>query len=211
MPVFSRRREPKLSAAAAKAPALHRPKQGLSAGEWPRNSWPRALTGCFGLRGDPLDKLRQPLSGKRIVVTRAARQAQELRRSLEDMGAEVLLMPTVSFLAPEDGKALDSALGELLRFDWVLFTSQNAVGFFIKRCRELGLDRESFDWPKPLVAVVGPATAQVATERGLRVSFVATEHTGEGLARELRILVDGGKVLLPRSDRGDDRLLNALR
>jgi uroporphyrinogen III methyltransferase / synthase len=158
-----------------------------------------------------LDKLRQPLSGKRIVVTRAARQAQELRRSLEDLGAEVLLMPTVSFLAPDDGKELDSALGELLRFDWVLFTSQNAVGFFIKRCRELGLDRESFDWPKPLVAVVGPATAQVATERGLRVSFVATEHTGEGLAREFRVLVDGGKVLLPRSDRGDDRLLNVLR
>lgn len=155
--------------------------------------------------------LSQPLSGKRIVVTRAARQAQDLRRSLEQMGAEVLLMPTVCFLAPEEGGALDSALGELVRFDWVLFTSQNAVGFFIERCRELGLGQESFEGPKPLVAVVGPATAEVATGGGLRVSFMATEHSGEGLAREMRVLIKGHKVLLPRSDRGDDSLLNALR
>jgi uroporphyrinogen-III synthase len=156
-----------------------------------------------------LDKLSRPLSGKRIVVTRAARQAEDLRRSLEHMGAEVLLMPTVCFLAPEEGGALDSALGELVRFDWVLFT--NAVGFFIERRRELGLDHESFEGAKPLVAVVGPATAEVAIEGGLRVSFMATEHSGEGLAREMRVLVKGHKVLLPRSDRGDDSLLHALR
>ncbi|HWW51363.1 MAG TPA: uroporphyrinogen-III synthase [Verrucomicrobiae bacterium] len=158
-----------------------------------------------------MDKLNQPLAGKRIVVTRAARQAEDLRRSLEHMGAEVLVMPTVCFLAPDAGGALDSAIGGLLRFDWVLFTSQNAVGFFIERCRQLGLDHESFEGPKPRVAAVGPATAQVAAEGGWRVSFVASEHSGEGLARELRVLVQGQKVLLPRSDRSDDRLLNALR
>lgn len=158
-----------------------------------------------------MDTLSEPLAGKRIVVTRAPEQAQDLIRGLEQLGAEVLRMPTVRFVAPADCESLDRRLRELARFDWVLFTSQNAVGFFCQRCQELGLDRKFFRLSKPLLAAVGPQTAQVATQKGLRVDFVAHEQTGEGLARELRDSVGGRKVLLPRSDRGDRRLLSALR
>ena len=65
-----------------------------------------------------------------MVVTRATEQAHELAHSLEALGAEVVLLPTVSFAAVENSQALDAALRRLAEFDWILFSSQNAVRFF---------------------------------------------------------------------------------
>lgn len=153
----------------------------------------------------------RPLSGKRIVVTRATEQAHELQHSLEAKGAEVLLLPTVSFAPASDSDALGAALGRIAEFDWILFTSQNAVRFVCQRIRDLGLRADSIQRPRPLVAAVGPATAHAATEEGFRVDTIPASHSGEALAQELWSAIGGRKVLLPRSDRADDRLPNALR
>lgn len=158
-----------------------------------------------------MDKASHPLAGRRIVVTRAREQAEEFIHSLQKMGAEVLLMPTVAFAPPNDWAPVDAALEKFTQFDWVLFTSRNAVGFFCQRGRDLGLDRNLLGCPKPLVAAVGPATTQVASENGLRVDYIAKAGTGEALAAEMRASVGGKSVLLPRSDRADDRLPDALR
>ena len=85
--------------------------------------------GFCSSREDPLDRANQPLTGKRIVVTRAPEQAGELIRELERMGAEVLILPTVSFAPPSDWQPVDSALRAIGEFDWILLTSQNAVRF----------------------------------------------------------------------------------
>ena len=167
--------------------------------------------GFCSSRDDPLDKASQPLAGKRIVVTRAPEQAGELIRELERLGAEVLILPTVSFAPPSDWQPLDSALRAIGEFDWILLTSQNAVRFVAQRLRELKVDPKALETEKPLIAAVGPATAQAAVEAGFRVVYVAKEHSGEGLARELQASLRNGRVLLPRSDRADDRLLNLLR
>jgi uroporphyrinogen-III synthase len=155
--------------------------------------------------------VNQVLAGKRIIVTRAPEQAGELVGTLEAMGAEVSLMPTVRFAPPEDWSATDEAIRRLPEFDWILLTSQNAARFFCLRCRELGLGVGSVGTPKLRVATVGPATAEAATQEGLRVDFVAKRSTGEALARELTGSLRNKHVLLPRSDRGDSRLPAALR
>jgi len=139
----------------------------------------------------------RPLDGRRIVVTRAPEQAVELARLLAEHGAEVLLCPLVAFEAPADMRPLDSALHSLSEFDWLLFTSQNAVRFFEDRRRELGIP---FHWGHPRVAAVGPATAKAARDLGYGVGFVAKEPTGRGLAEGLAENVAGKSVLLPRSD-----------
>ncbi len=146
-----------------------------------------------------------------MVVTRATEQAHELAHSLEALGAEVLLLPTVSFAAVEDSRALDAALRGLSEFDWILFTSRNAVRFFCRRIGELGLEVAALQAPRPLVAAVGTATATAASGEGFRVDTVPTNHSGEALAQELWGAIGDRKVLLPRSDRADDRLPNALR
>jgi uroporphyrinogen-III synthase len=152
----------------------------------------------------------EPLAGKRIVVTRAAEQSQEIADALENLGAEVLLMPTVSFAPPEDSSELDAAMKNKKDVDWILFTSQNAVRFVFQRACELTPVRPAQP-PKPLIAAVGVATAQAARNLDLRVDFVAQTQTGASLAAELRDQLVGKRVLLPRSDRVDDRLPDALR
>ena len=69
----------------------------------------------------------QPLAGKRIVVTRTPQQAGELVELLQAQGAEVLLLPAVSFGPPEDVRPLDAAIRHLISYDWLLLTSQNAA------------------------------------------------------------------------------------
>ena len=149
-----------------------------------------------------------PLAGRRIVVTRAPEQAGELARLLEENGAEVLLCPLVAFERPDDSSALDASLGRLGEFDWLLFTSQNAVRFFEERRRELVVPLE---WGRPRVAAVGPATAKAARELGYDVEYTAEEATGSGLARGLGEKVAGSSVLLPRSDRARADLPETLR
>jgi uroporphyrinogen-III synthase len=152
----------------------------------------------------------KPLAGKRIVVTRAPAQARELALSLERLGAEVLLLPMVAFAPPDDWNAVDAALHAWAQFDWVLFTSQNAVRFLRGRATQLSATSQ-FAAATPRTAAVGPATATAASAEGFRVDYVAEEHSGAGLARELRDALAGKSVLLPRSDLADGRLPEALR
>ncbi len=154
----------------------------------------------------------KPLAGKRIVVTRAPEQAGDFICALEDRGAEVLLLPAVTFEDPSDTAPLDQAIAAFEKFDWVIFTSQNSVHFFLKRSQVLG--RKPDQAPsgrRPLIAAVGPMTATVAREQGFCVDFIAAESNSYGLAEELGPHIGGRKVLLPRSDRAAADLPEALR
>ena len=116
----------------------------------------------------------------------------------------------VSFAPPENSNDLDSALRRSTEFDWIIFTSQNAVRFLFRRVCELK-ERRSAQPARPRVAAIGAATAQAARNLDIRVDYVALTQTGESLAAELRNELVGSTVLLPRSDRADDRLPAALR
>jgi uroporphyrinogen III methyltransferase/synthase len=151
----------------------------------------------------------KPLAGKSVVVTRAVEQARELITRLEGFGAEVLLVPTVSFADPEDTVILDATLRSLDRIDWILFTSENAVKYFVRRARALGvaLDGSKFGTK---IAAVGPTTAGAAASEGLTVDSVAKLHNGEALAQELRGELTGKRILLPHSDLAKDDLTQLL-
>jgi len=152
----------------------------------------------------------QSLVHKRIVLTRAAEESRELARALESLGAEVILLPTVAFAPAADWQKLDDQLRHLDWFDAILFLSKNAVRYIFDRCAQLGIKCEVVGSSNRFIAAVGPATARALAEKGLRVNYVAKNHTGESLAGELRESLAGRRVLLPRSDRGDDRVPHAL-
>src|SRR5579859_2922812 len=119
-----------------------------------------ALTESCGWREGPLGIIEKPLAGRRIVVTRAPEQSRELSEALAELGAEVLSLPTVCFGPADDWTSLDRALRAISQFDWVLFTSQNAVRFFCGRSRELGVRSKELTSLGVRVGAVGPATAQ---------------------------------------------------
>ena len=149
------------------------------------------------------------LDGKRIVVTRAMEQARGLKARLEGMGATVLLFPAVRFSEPMDTSVLDRAIRSLSQFDWILFTSANAVRFFAARCRKLGVEpKQDAEYR---CAAVGPATASAVAAEGFSVDHVAQEFLGVALARELSAALSGKKILLPRSERARPDLPAALK
>jgi uroporphyrinogen-III synthase len=105
---------------------------------------------------------------------------------------------------------MDAALKEIASFDWVLFTSANAVSAVERRAEQLGLRLDATE-KLPWAAAVGPATSDAAEGAGFAVEYVAADHSGAGLARELGTELRGKKVLLPRSDRANPELPAALR
>jgi uroporphyrinogen-III synthase len=151
----------------------------------------------------------RPLEGKRVVVTRSIEQARDLMARLQNMGAVVLLFPAVSFSEPADTAGLDRVIRSLAEFDWILFTSANAVRFFAGRCRKLGVEPNQEG--NYLCAAVGPATASAVAAEGFSVDHVAQEFLGSALARELSASLAGKKIVLPRSERARPDLPDALK
>ena len=155
--------------------------------------------------------LDKPLAGKRIVLTRDPEQAREWIHSLEQLGADVLLLPTVAFAPPEDWSQLDEELRRLGGFDALIFFSKNAVRYVLDRCAQLGIKCEMLQANNRVLAAVGPGTAEELSARGLHANFISKGRTGESLAREFGPVLKGRKALVPRSDRGDERVLESLR
>jgi uroporphyrinogen-III synthase len=150
------------------------------------------------------------LSGKRVVVTRAARQSVELVEKLSKLGALPIPLPLVAFSAPEDFGPLDDALDHLEQFDWIIFTSENAVRAVVKRAGVRG-NLRNVAGRRSRAAAVGPTTAAAAERAGFFVEHQAKTHSGTALANELGERLREQTVFLPRSDRANPDLPTLLR
>jgi uroporphyrinogen-III synthase len=135
------------------------------------------------------------LQGRTIVVTRAIHQAAPLVDALEQRGARVLAISTIAIAPVDDVDHIDATLGELKSFDWIVFTSANAVDATFARLSTLGKVL-----PSGLgVAAVGPSTAQALIDRGVTAPHLPMTFGGEQLAAALPSLA-GKRVLMPRGD-----------
>jgi uroporphyrinogen-III synthase len=156
------------------------------------------------------EKDHKPLAGKRVVVTRALEQSQSLVEALREAGAEPVLLPLVAFAPADNSADLDACLKNSSRFDWVFFTSQNALRAVQQRCVALNLPlAQVFAGVK--IAAVGPATAEAVAAAGFPVDFISRMHNGLALAEELALEVQGKRVFLPRSDRANPDLAAVLK
>lgn len=153
---------------------------------------------------------RSFLDGKRIVITRAALQSEALAKVLAGLGAIPVVLPLVQFCEPEDFSPLDVAIAQLDRFDWMIFTSGQAVRAVVARSQKLKTSL-TLAGNKLRIASVGPASAEAVQQAGLAVDYVAKTHNGVGLANELAGQLRGRSVLLPRSDRANPDLPLALK
>ncbi len=152
---------------------------------------------------------KRPLFGKRIMVTRTREQASELVSMLEELGAEVLEKATISIQPPASWDPLDNELSGLDTYDWILFTSLNAVTYFFERLNEKGLDTRALHRTK--IGVVGRATAEAIQNYGIKADLVPKKFTGEGLADALlKLGMDGKNVLLPRAQKAREILPESL-
>ena len=153
---------------------------------------------------------RSSLHGKRIVITRAKEQSGDLFQRLLALDAVPICAPLIRFAPADESGPLDVALRNLDDFDWLFLTSQNALRFVLERARVLGISLTQ-QATAIRVAAVAPVTAAAAEKAGLPVSYVSMKHQGIGLAEELGPQLQGRRVLLPRSDKADRELPEALR
>ncbi len=138
-----------------------------------------------------------PLSGRTVVVTRVGPRPSGLSGALRSAGAQVVDVPVVDIVAPADGgAALAAAAGRLDQYDWVAFTSANAVRALLARVR----DGRAFG--RARLAAVGPATAAALADAHLEADLVPETATAQGLLEVFPDPPAGGRVLVPRAARG---------
>ena len=137
---------------------------------------------------------KKPLFGRRIVVTRAAAQAPLLSEKLRELGADVIEMPATRVVRL-DLTPLRAAVARISEYQWIIFTSQNAVAIFWEQLLGAGLDARAL--AGMLIAAVGPATAGALLEHGIVVDVVPERFVAESLLEKLAVRddVSGASVL----------------
>lgn len=146
-----------------------------------------------------------PLAGVRVVVTRAEHQAGGLVAAFEAAGATVETLPLLEVVPPAHPRLLEQAASELALYDWLVFTSTNAVEAF------LPLTARALP-PHVRVAVVGKATAEAVRSYEIEPRLEASRSDAEGLLSDLVPLVKhGSRVLLPQAADARPLLAEGLR
>ena len=153
----------------------------------------------------------RPLFGRRVLITRPRDQAGELVDRVTALGADAVVAPMTRIVPPDDLTPLRRAVASVDTFDWVVFTSANAVTSFMTVL--LNGNRDIRALKGPLLCAVGSATAEKLQEYGIVVDLVPDEFRAEAIVSALagRVSLAGIHVLLPRSDIGRDVVLEELR
>jgi uroporphyrinogen III methyltransferase/synthase len=158
----------------------------------------------------------KPLFGWRVLVPRTKDQAGATTRRLQAFGAVSDVVPTISVEPPRTPQQMERAVKGMVtgRYEWVGFTSVNAVRAVREKFEEFGLDARAFAGLK--VAAVGGVTAEALREWGIEPDLVPTsEQSAHGLLQEWppydEVLDPINRVFLPRADIATDTLVAGLQ
>jgi uroporphyrinogen III methyltransferase/synthase len=156
------------------------------------------------------------LYGWTVLVPRTKDQAGEMSEKLVSHGALPIEVPTIAVEPPRSPAQMERAVKGLVdgRFQWVVFTSTNAVRAVWEKFNEFGLDARAFSGVK--IACVGQATADKVRAFGINPELVpAGEQSSLGLLDEFPPYDDVfdpvNRVLLPRADIATETLAEGLR
>lgn len=140
----------------------------------------------------------KPLWGKRIVVTRSRAQASQLVDMIMDLGGEAVEFPSIEIKKEANLSGLHNAFSHLDSYEWLVFTSVNAVDIFFEELMQCGYDIRDLKGIR--LAAIGPATRDRLAQRGLRIEVMPDEYRAEGVIKFLTSVSHPGQwVLLPRA------------
>lgn len=139
----------------------------------------------------------EPLTGWRILTTRASKQSAGLAGPLRELGAEVIEIPTIEIKPPRSYKALDSALRNISKYDWLILTSVNGVEALFARLKKLRIPAAKLQHLQ--VAAIGPATQHEIENQGLQVAITPEKYIAESVVKALKGKTEGKRVLLVRA------------
>jgi uroporphyrinogen III methyltransferase/synthase len=148
------------------------------------------------------DKLRwfdtQPLFGKKIVVTRTRNQASKLSKILASLGARTIEFPTIEINKSDDLSDFRKSLSLIETYNWIVFTSQNAINIFFEELFASGKDVRALCNIK--IAVIGKASGDELKKYGLIPDMIPVKFVAESLLDEFKKHdLSGRKILIPCS------------
>ena len=151
----------------------------------------------------------KPLTGCRVLVSRAKEQAGSLSSALRELGCEVIEIPFIKIRRPSSYAPLDTALQDLATYDWLILTSVNGVKSLFERMSKKKMQLPVLAHLK--IAAIGPATKSAIEKRGLSVAVTPKEYVAESVVSALRNRVRGKRVLLVRAKVARDVIPRELR
>ena len=146
-----------------------------------------------------------PLAGKTVLITRAAEQSSHFTELLTEQGANVLEMPALVIQPPSSWQALDDAIADLSRFQWLILTSANGVEYFFQRLQTLGKDSRALAGLK--IAVVGKKTAIMLKQYGVTADFIPPNFVADSLIETFPENLLDQTILFPRVETGGRDIL----
>lgn len=156
------------------------------------------------------------LAGKRVVVTRPQAATEggdaegadgDFAAQLRHLGAEPIVVPAIQLVPSQELSALYQALDHFDTYDWIVFTSSNAVAFFWSQVEGR---KHKLQWHEIKIAAVGSATQRALQAHGLHVDAMPEKFLGTEIVAALGN-VAGKRILLPRSGQGGRELPASLR
>jgi len=151
----------------------------------------------------------RPLFGRKVVVTRAREQASELKRLLEESGAQVVQFPTIEIVAPASYQSLDRVIAAASDYQWMIFSSTNGVDAFFQRLHERGKDARALS--RVMIAAVGETTASDLRSHGIEPDLVPPKFQSAALLPLLERDQHGIRTAIVRAEEGRDDLIEELR
>ena len=141
-----------------------------------------------------------PLTGKTILVTRAAEASSYFTSLLEKEGATVIEVPSLVICPPTSWQGLDQAIANLTQWNWIILASANSVNSFFERLWVSGQDLRALAEIK--FAVIGKKTASVLKEKGIQTDFIPPNFVADSLVEHFPDPLAGQKILFPRVESG---------
>lgn len=167
-------------------------------------------------RRDSSTSASVPLRGKTVLVTRPRAQSEDIVARLEALGATVVHCPTIEVVSPNNWAALDASIRRIKEYDWIVFTSANAVHFFLRRLGEIQSDGVGA-LAEHVICAIGPATARALESAGAVAHITASDSQAEGVLIAITEHVGGEEnvrglsFLIPRARVARETLPEGLR
>ncbi len=148
------------------------------------------------------------LQNKTILVTRAAEQAKETKEKIRKYGAIPVEIPLLCIVPSANDAEIQSHIKQIHEYDWLFFTSKNAVQHFFKRLR-----KDNISLQKDIcIAAVGTKTKQALQEYGHEAVFTPSKFVAETFSKEIQsLLKHGARVLFPKGNLARDVISKTLR
>ena len=148
----------------------------------------------------PTKQAHSPLQGKTILVTRTEEQAAEFVKLLEQLGASVILYPTIQIVPPASWAGCDKAIANIKNYDAIVLTSMNAAEKFFARVILSNNGAAKLIAEKTVYAV-GEKTRSAVEKYNIPVAAMPAVYDAKHLAISLaRTDVKGRRFLFPKGN-----------